>query len=84
MSSFTVRLDDDLTNQLEAMAVGMDRSKSYLTAQAIREFLSREAWFIADVKKGMEQAQRGEFVPEEEMDALFDELCGRVNRTRGK
>jgi predicted transcriptional regulator len=76
MGSYTVRLDDELTDQLEAMAAGMDRSKAYLTAQAVREFVAREAWFIADVKKGLDQAERGEFVPEEEMEALFEKFCG--------
>jgi RHH-type transcriptional regulator, rel operon repressor / antitoxin RelB len=84
MSSFTVRLDDELTDQLEAMATGMDRSKSYLTALALREFVAREAWFIADVQKGLEQAQRGEFVPEEEMEALFEEFCGSEQPKRGR
>lgn len=83
MSSFTVRLDDELSEQLEALAAGMDRSKSYLAAQALREFMAREAWFIADVKKGLEQAARGEFVPEAEMEAVFDRLCS-VNPTRAK
>lgn len=81
MSSFTVRLDDDLTAQLERMADSMDRSKSYLTAQALREFLAREAWFVADVEEGLRQAERGEFVPEAEMEATWERLCG-VKRPR--
>lgn len=84
MSSFTVRLEDGLTAQLENLAESMDRSKSYLTAQALREFLAREAWFVADVEEGRRQAERGEFVPEAEMEAMWERLCGAKHPQHGK
>lgn len=76
MSSFTVRLDDKLMGDLETLAVGMDRSKSYITAQALREYLAREAWFIADVQRGLDDVAAGRIVPEDDMEAFLDELCG--------
>lgn len=31
---------------------------------------------VRSVQRGQEQARHGEFVPDDDMEALFDELCG--------
>jgi predicted transcriptional regulator len=66
-----VRIPDEVGADLEAVAEATDRSKAYLAAQAIKEYLRREAAFIASVKKGLAQAERGEFASAEEVEAVF-------------
>ncbi|MEM7398099.1 MAG: hypothetical protein AAF354_04070 [Pseudomonadota bacterium] len=72
MRSITVRLPEDVEKQLTLVAEGTDRSLSYVTVQALREFLAREAAFVADVKEGLAAAERGEFVSDEEVAATFE------------
>ena len=38
----SVRLDNALVGQLDELAAEMDRSRSYLIAEAVREFVERE------------------------------------------
>ena len=74
MTSLTVRIPDDVAAGLDAAAASLDRSKSYLAAQAIQEFVEREAWFRAEMQAGLDEANRGEFASDEEVQAVFDKF----------
>jgi predicted transcriptional regulator len=65
------------------MSEGVQRN-TYVTLQALKEYLRREAAFIAGVKEGLAAAERGEFATDEEMEELFEEFCGPGTKTRGK
>ena len=80
MSAFTVRLSDDVTEKLDSLATKLDRSRSYLAAQAIGDFVAREAWQIADIEAGLREAERGEFATEAEVAATIARLTARKRR----
>lgn len=61
MAAFTVRLDDEKTRKLDQLASRLDRSRSWLAAQAIDDYLAREEWQIAEIEAGLAEADRGEF-----------------------
>lgn len=71
MSVMSVRLADDVTQQLEDLAKAVGRTKSFLIGQAIQAYLEQEAWQIQEVKRGLAEADAGDFVPDAEMDAFF-------------
>lgn len=71
MTAFTVRLDDEKTRKLDQLAIKLDRSRSYLAAQAIDDFLAREEWQIAEIEAGLAEADQGEF-------ATADDLAGII------
>ena len=68
---FTVRISPEKQQQLDALAKRLDRSRNYVVNQAIDEFLSVQAWQIEQIKQGLEQARRGEFASDEEMERIF-------------
>ena len=72
MSAFTVRLPDEVTAQLDALAAKLDRSRSYVAAQAIGDFVAREAWQLAEIEAGLEDAKRGDFASEAEVAEVID------------
>lgn len=74
MTSLTVHIPDDVAAQLASTAESLDRSKSYVAAQAIKEFVEREAWFRAEMQAGLDEANRGEFASDEEVRAAFDKF----------
>jgi len=43
-----------------------NRSKSFLAAQAIEEFLALQEWQVAAIKEGIDAADRGELVSHDE------------------
>ena len=70
-SIVTVRLDENLKNRLEALSRGTKRSKSFLAAEAIAQYLEREAWQIDETQKALQEANAGDFATEAEVDAIF-------------
>ncbi|RUU82917.1 ribbon-helix-helix protein, CopG family, partial [Mesorhizobium sp. M7A.T.Ca.TU.009.01.3.1] len=49
MTAFTVRLPDDTTNRLDQLAEKLDRSRSYVAAKAIEDFVARQEWQLAEI-----------------------------------
>jgi predicted transcriptional regulator len=80
MSAFTVRLPDEVAKKLDALASKMDRSRSYVAAQAIEDFVSREQWQLADIEAGLREADRGEFATEAEVAATIAKYTKRKRR----
>ncbi len=70
-AAFTIRLDDQMLAKLDALAADTDRSRSWLAAKAIEDYLERNAWQIARIKDGIAEADRGEFASDEEVEAVF-------------
>lgn len=56
----SARVPEEVAQRLEALASETHRSKSYLAAQAIEEFVDLQEWQVAAIKEGMAAAERGE------------------------
>ena len=64
MSVMSVRLPDEVEQQLGQLAQSTGRTKSWLANQAIQDYLAREAWQIAEVEAALLEADADDFVPE--------------------
>jgi predicted transcriptional regulator len=60
-STMTLRLDDEVKARLEKLAGATRRSKSFLAAEAIREFVETNEWQIQEVRKAIKEADAGDF-----------------------
>lgn len=67
MTAFTVRISDEVADKLDQIAEKLDRSRSYMAAQAIEDFVLREEWQIAEIEAGLAEADKGEFATEQEL-----------------
>jgi RHH-type rel operon transcriptional repressor/antitoxin RelB len=67
----TLRLDPKLKKQLEKLAEATQRSKSFLAAEAIREYLALNDWQISEIKKAIQEADRGEFASEQDVQKVM-------------
>ena len=70
MAMMSMRLPDELTNQLDALATATGRSKSYLAGQAIRDFIERESWQINEITQAIREADNGDFATDEEVNTF--------------
>ena len=59
-STFTIRVDEADKARLEALARSTGRSRSFLAAEAISEYLSINEWQIAGIKAAIDDLDRGE------------------------
>lgn len=64
----TLRLDPKLKKQLDRLSKSMSRSRSFVAAEAIRGFVELNAWQIEEIKKGLEEADRGDFATDAEVE----------------
>jgi len=71
MTAFTVRLPDDTADRLDQLAEKLDRSRSYMAAQAIEDFVTRQEWQLAEIEAGLAEAERGEFANDQELAAVI-------------
>jgi predicted transcriptional regulator len=77
-SVLTLRLDAKLKKQLDHLSKSMNRSRSFVAAQAIQEYVSVNEWQINEIKKGLAEADAGDFATEEEMQQTIRRLTRRA------
>ncbi len=66
-SVLTLRLNAKLKNQLDRLSKAMNRSRSFVAAQAIEEFVSLNEWQIAEIKKAIGEADRSDFASDKQV-----------------
>ena len=64
-ATFTIRVDEADMARLEALARSTGRSRSFLEAEAIAEYLAVNEWQIAGIKAAIDATERGETIPHE-------------------
>lgn len=64
---FTVRLDESTLNALDHLAKKTDRSRNWLVARAVEDFVAVNAWQLDKIEAGLAAANRGEFATDEEL-----------------
>lgn len=62
-TTFTVRVDRTIKKRLEKLAESTGRSRSYLAAEAINEYLDVNEWQVAGIKSAIASLDKGEGVP---------------------
>jgi len=85
-TTLTVRLEPAMKKRLESVAAHLRRSKSFLAAEAIAEYLAVQEWQIAAIKEGIAAADRGDLIPHAQVKAWATSLrSGRkLARPRAK
>ena len=79
-SVLTLRLDPRLKRKLDRLSSAMNRSRSFVAAEAIREYVALNDWQIAEIKKGIAEADRGEFASEAAVEATIRKWTNRRAR----
>jgi predicted transcriptional regulator len=75
-TTMTVRLSQELKDKLERLAESTKRSKSYLAAEAIAEYVDLNAWQVEEIRKAVEKADAGgPFVAGEDASSYLDALA---------
>lgn len=64
-TTFTVRVDSIAKKRLERLAKSTGRTRSFLAAEAINEYLDLNEWQVAGIKQAIASLDRGEGVSHE-------------------
>jgi len=63
----SVRLQPDLNDRVAAIATALDRSKSWVIEQAIKDYVELEDWRRAAIEEGLRAADEGRVVAHEDV-----------------
>ncbi len=74
----TLEISSDIKDQLHTLAEETHRSETELANEALAAFIAHDRYIRARIQEGLDQAKRGEFVPESEMDAFFAEHADKA------
>ncbi len=78
MSTVTARIPEKMAFKLNELAKTTNRSKSFLMAQALEQFLEKQAWQVSQIKESLTQADAGEFASPSEVHNAFSKWGLRV------
>ena len=71
-TTMTIRLEDAVKDKLEQLADATHRSRSFLAAEAIREYVEVNEWQIQEIHAALAEADAGDFASDEDAKALQD------------
>lgn len=74
----TLRLDSKLRSRLDRLAKATNRSRSFLAAEAIRDYVALNDWQVAEIHKGIAEADRGEFASSADVTRLRKKWARRA------
>jgi RHH-type rel operon transcriptional repressor/antitoxin RelB len=74
----TLRLDAKLKSRLDRLSKATQRSRSFVAAEAIREYVTLNEWQIGEIKKALGEADRGEFATAQEVQRTIKKWTRRA------
>ncbi|MBL6751549.1 MAG: CopG family ribbon-helix-helix protein [Nevskia sp.] len=77
-TTMTIRLEEDTKNRLDKLAEATQRSRSFLAAEAIRDYVELNEWQVGEIGKAIDEAERGEFASDAQVKGFFDQWRRRA------
>jgi len=72
LKATSIRLDDETLARVSQMAEAMDRPRAWLMAEAVKQYVAREDWFILEVEKGVGAADEGRLVDHKDLKSKWE------------
>ena len=77
-TTFTVRVDAAVKKRLEKLAKSTGRSRSFLAAEAIGDYLDVNEWQVAGIKRAIASLDRGEGIEHKQVEEWVASWGGDV------
>ncbi len=71
-TTMTIRLEGDLKDRLDQLAGATSRSRSFLAAEAIRDFVELNEWQIQEIHDAIKEADNGDFATDKAVCKTLD------------
>lgn len=79
----SLRLDPDIRKRLDALAIATERSRAAIAAEAVKQYIDLQEWQVAAITKGVEQADRGEFIDHAKLKTKWEKrLAAAMDKAR--
>jgi predicted transcriptional regulator len=70
----SIRVTDEMKEQLELLATTSKRSKAYLAKEAIADYINRNAWKAKALRDAVTKADEGVFISQDAMEDWVNSL----------
>jgi predicted transcriptional regulator len=68
--AFTIRLDETTLGALDRLAEKTERSRNWLVAKAVEDYVSLNAWQLEKIEAGIRAADADDFANDAELERL--------------
>ncbi|MBA2351016.1 MAG: CopG family ribbon-helix-helix protein [Burkholderiales bacterium] len=68
----TLRLDPDLKARLDNLCKATERSRAFLAAEAVRQYVELNEWQIAAIEEGIREADQGRLIDHATLKAKWE------------
>ena len=69
--TINVRIPLSVYEQLETLAKSTARTKSFVTVEALSNYLEAQSWQIKEIEAGIAEADKGDFATDAQVNAVF-------------
>ena len=83
-TTLTFRLEDEIKDRLNQLSDATQRSKSFLAAEAIRQFVEDNEWQIAEIQAAIKEADSNDFASDKDVAAVARRWKPENGRRTGK
>ena len=73
-NTISFRTDSSNTDSLDAIAAALDRDRSFVINEAIRNYIDLYQWQVTHIEQGIKEADEGKFATDKEVKAAFRRL----------
>ncbi len=70
----SVHTKPETRDRLDAIARATNRTRSSLANEAIEQYVAHQDWLVTEIQKGLAAADRGELVPDSEVENWFQSI----------
>ena len=78
-TTMTIRLEPELKQRLDQLAEATQRSKSFLAAEALRDFIEINEWQIQEITDAIEEADNEDFASDMEVNKVMAKWSGNAD-----
>jgi RHH-type rel operon transcriptional repressor/antitoxin RelB len=71
-TTMTIRLEPELKQRLDRLAEATHRSKSFLAAEALRDYVELNEWQIREISEAIKEADDDDFAPDQTVNDTLD------------
>ena len=78
----TLRISKQIKQQLELLAQGTKRTKTYHATAALEEYVTRQSWQVEAIQQGIAAADQGRLIAHEEVGEWIASLGSKRPKAR--
>ena len=70
-TTMTIRIPEDVKQRLNKLAQASHRTKSFLAADAIQQYLQQNEWQLNEINNAITEADNGDFATDKEVTSIL-------------